>query len=170
NLDYSLQFLGEDHFLGFTGSVSFRSTGVLPVTKVQSMWWMQKGMPERFIWYTGIPPIVGKNPKPEMKRIIEEIDAIKTKGKEAPFPNFDPSILFPQNRSYYTYQGSFTMPPCEECVTWIVMKEPINVDEQQMLKLRSLSSNSAEDPHCPLQDNWRPLQPLNNRMIRSTCQ
>uniref|UniRef100_A0A670YGI0 Carbonic anhydrase n=1 Tax=Pseudonaja textilis TaxID=8673 RepID=A0A670YGI0_PSETE len=113
---------------------------------------------------------VGKNPKPEMKRIIEEIDAIKTKGKEAPFPNFDPSILFPQNRSYYTYQGSFTMPPCEECVTWIVMKEPISVDEQQMLKLRSLSSNSAEDPHCPLQDNWRPLQPLNNRMIRSTCQ
>ncbi|ETE72794.1 Carbonic anhydrase 3, partial [Ophiophagus hannah] len=92
------------------------------------------------------------------------------KGKEAPFPNFDPSILFPQNRSYYTYQGSFTMPPCEECVTWIVMKEPMTVDEQQMLKLRSLSSNSAEDPHCPLQDNWRPLQPLNNRMIRSTCQ
>uniref|UniRef100_A0A8C5SC42 Carbonic anhydrase n=1 Tax=Laticauda laticaudata TaxID=8630 RepID=A0A8C5SC42_LATLA len=113
---------------------------------------------------------VGKNPKPEMKRIIEETDAIKTKGKEAPFPNFDPSILFPQNRSYYTYQGSFTMPPCEECVTWIVMKEPISVDEQQMLKLRSLSSNSAEDPHCPLEDNWRPLQPLNNRMIRSTCQ
>ncbi|XP_058033408.1 carbonic anhydrase 3-like isoform X3 [Ahaetulla prasina] len=98
------------------------------------------------------------------------IIAILMQGKEAPFLNFDPSILFPQNRGYYTYQGSFTTPPCEECVTWIVMKEPINVDEQQMLKLRSLSSNSAEDPHCPLVDNWRPLQPLNTRMIRSTCQ
>ncbi|XP_070605311.1 carbonic anhydrase 3-like [Erythrolamprus reginae] len=113
---------------------------------------------------------VEKNPKPEMKRIIEEIDNIKTKGKEAPFQNFDPSILFPQNRNYFTYQGSFTTPPCEECVTWIIIKEPISVDEQQMLKLRSLSRSSAEDPHCPLVDNWRPLQPLNTRMIRSTCQ
>uniref|UniRef100_A0A8D2IP55 Carbonic anhydrase n=1 Tax=Varanus komodoensis TaxID=61221 RepID=A0A8D2IP55_VARKO len=106
----------------------------------------------------------------QLKRILEEIDAIKTKGKEVPFPNFDPSILFPQNRSYFTYQGSFTTPPCEECVTWILLKEPITVSSDQMLKLRSLSSNSAEDPHCPLVDNWRPLQPLNNRMIRSPCQ
>ncbi|KAH0617597.1 hypothetical protein JD844_016017 [Phrynosoma platyrhinos] len=113
---------------------------------------------------------IGKTPKPEMKRIIEEIDAIKTKGKEVPFLNFDPSILFPQNRSYYTYQGSFTTPPCDECVTWILLKEPIVVSADQMAKLRSLSSNAENEPFCPLEDNWRPLQPINHRMVRSPCQ
>ncbi|XP_028592424.1 carbonic anhydrase 3-like [Podarcis muralis] len=113
---------------------------------------------------------VGKDPKPEMKRILEEMEAIKTKGKEVPFQNFDPSILFPQNRSYFTYQGSFTTPPCDECVTWIILKEPITVSVDQMEKLRSLSSNAAGDPYCALVDNWRPLQPLNNRMVRSPCQ
>ncbi|XP_060631539.1 carbonic anhydrase 3-like [Anolis sagrei] len=113
---------------------------------------------------------VGKTPKPEMKRIIEELDAIKTKGKEVPFPNFDPSILFPQNRNYYTYQGSFTTPPCEECVTWIILKEPLIVSEDQMAKFRTLSCNAANEPFSPLEDNWRPLQPLNHRMIRTTCQ
>ncbi|XP_053106595.1 carbonic anhydrase 3-like [Hemicordylus capensis] len=113
---------------------------------------------------------IGKNAKPEMKRIIEEFPAIRTKGKEAPFQNFDPSILFPQNRGYWTYQGSFTTPPCEECVTWILLKEPMIVSEGQILKLRSLSSNTADEPHCPLVDNWRPLQPLNTRMVRTQCQ
>ncbi|KAJ7338965.1 hypothetical protein JRQ81_012867 [Phrynocephalus forsythii] len=113
---------------------------------------------------------IGKTPKPELKRILEEIDAIKTKGKEVPFSNFDPSILFPQNRAYFTYFGSFTTPPCEECVTWIILKEPIIVSSDQMLKFRSLSSNTAEQPFCPLVDNWRPLQPLNNRMVRTQCE
>ncbi|NXF38882.1 CAH3 anhydrase, partial [Nyctibius bracteatus] len=75
---------------------------------------------------------VGKTPKPEMKRILEEISAIKTKGKEAPFPNFDPSILFPKSRDYWTYHGSFTTPPCEECITWIVLREPIIVSSDQV--------------------------------------
>ncbi|NXF57917.1 CAH3 anhydrase, partial [Ciccaba nigrolineata] len=75
---------------------------------------------------------VGKTPKPEMKRILEEINAIKTKGKEAPFTNFDPSILFPKSHDYWTYHGSFTTPPCEECITWIVLREPIIVSSDQV--------------------------------------
>ncbi|XP_051627657.1 carbonic anhydrase 3-like isoform X2 [Manacus candei] len=74
---------------------------------------------------------VGKTPKPEMKRILEEIDNIKTKGKEAPFQHFDPSILFPKSRDYWTYHGSFTTPPCEECITWILLREPIEVSSDQ---------------------------------------
>ncbi|PKU28794.1 carbonic anhydrase 3 [Limosa lapponica baueri] len=74
---------------------------------------------------------VGKTPKPEMKRILEEIDNIKTKGKEAPFQHFDPSILFPKSRDYWTYHGSFTTPPCEECITWILLREPIEVSADQ---------------------------------------
>ncbi|XP_050747307.1 carbonic anhydrase 3-like isoform X5 [Gymnogyps californianus] len=111
---------------------------------------------------------VGKTPKPEMKRILEEINAIKTKGKEAPFPNFDPSILFPKSHDYWTYHGSFTTPPCEECITWIVLREPIIVSSDQMAKLRSLSRNAENEPDLPLVDNWRPTQPRHFRMVSAS--
>uniref|UniRef100_A0A8C8RLS4 Carbonic anhydrase n=1 Tax=Pelusios castaneus TaxID=367368 RepID=A0A8C8RLS4_9SAUR len=54
------------------------------------------------------------------------------KGKEAPFSNFDPSILFPKSWDYWTYHGSFTTPPCEECVTWILLREPIVISPDQV--------------------------------------
>ncbi|NXA19370.1 CAH3 anhydrase, partial [Ibidorhyncha struthersii] len=111
---------------------------------------------------------VGKTPKPEMKRILEEIDNIKTKGKEAPFQHFDPSILFPKSRDYWTYHGSFTTPPCEECITWILLREPIEVSPDQMAKLRSLSKNSENEPVNPLVDNWRPPQPVKGRIVRAS--
>ncbi|XP_077666189.1 carbonic anhydrase 3-like isoform X1 [Eretmochelys imbricata] len=107
---------------------------------------------------------VGKTPKPEMKRILEEINGIKTKGKEAPFSNFDPSILFPKSWDYWTYHGSLTEPPCDECVTWILLREPIIVSPDQMAKLRSLSINAETEPARPLVDNWRPPQPRHFRM------
>uniref|UniRef100_A0A8C4VGU4 Carbonic anhydrase n=1 Tax=Gopherus evgoodei TaxID=1825980 RepID=A0A8C4VGU4_9SAUR len=113
---------------------------------------------------------VGKTPKPEMKRILEAIDNIKTKGKEAPFQNFDPSILFPKSRDYWTYHGSFTTPPCEECITWILLREPIEVSPDQMAKLRSLSINAETEPARPMVDNWRPPQPLKGRVVKASFQ
>ena len=53
-------------------------------------------------------------------------------GKEAPFTNFDPSCLFPACRDYWTYHGSFTTPPCEECIVWLLLKEPITVSSDQV--------------------------------------
>ncbi|KFO98022.1 Carbonic anhydrase 3 [Calypte anna] len=111
---------------------------------------------------------VGKTPKPEIKRILQAIDNIKTKGKEAPFPHFDPSILFPKSRDYWTYHGSFTTPPCEECITWILLREPIEVSPDQMAKLRSLSKNGENEPESPLVDNWRPPQPVKGRMEKAS--
>lgn len=55
-----------------------------------------------------------------------------SQGKEAPFTKFDPSCLFPACRDYWTYQGSFTTPPCEECIVWLLMKEPITVSSDQV--------------------------------------
>ncbi|OWK04329.1 CA3 [Cervus elaphus hippelaphus] len=63
--------------------------------------------------------------KGEFQLLLDALDKIKTKGKEAPFNNFDPSCLFPACRDYWTYQGSFTTPPCEECIVWLLLKEPI---------------------------------------------
>uniref|UniRef100_A0A8C0H0S1 carbonic anhydrase n=1 Tax=Chelonoidis abingdonii TaxID=106734 RepID=A0A8C0H0S1_CHEAB len=92
------------------------------------------------------------------------------KGKEAPFQNFDPSILFPKSRDYWTYHGSFTTPPCEECITWILLREPIEVSPDQMAKLRSLSINAETEPARPMVDNWRPPQPLKGRVVKASFQ
>ncbi|CAO2579949.1 Carbonic anhydrase 3 [Lemmus lemmus] len=69
--------------------------------------------------------------KGEFQIFLDALDKIKTKGKEAPFTHFDPSCLFPACRDYWTYRGSFTTPPCEECIVWLLLKEPMTVSSDQ---------------------------------------
>ena len=35
--------------------------------------------------------------------------------------------LFPANKSYYSYSGSLTTPPCTEGIIWVVFMQPIAV-------------------------------------------
>lgn len=53
-------------------------------------------------------------------------------GKSSDFTGFDPRGLLPKNLDYWTYPGSLTTPPLLECVTWIVLKEPISVSSEQV--------------------------------------
>lgn len=66
-------------------------------------------------------------------------------GKEAPFTHFDPSCLFPACRDYWTYHGSFTTPPCEECIVWLLLKEPMTVSSDQVSGGRA-SAGRAQRP------------------------
>ena len=45
----------------------------------------------------------------------------------------DLNRLLPEVRSYWTYMGSLTTPPCSEGVLWMVMKQPqqISPDQEQ---------------------------------------
>uniref|UniRef100_A0A3Q1MM44 Carbonic anhydrase n=1 Tax=Bos taurus TaxID=9913 RepID=A0A3Q1MM44_BOVIN len=88
------------------------------------------------------------------------------KGKSTDFPNFDPGSLLPNVLDYWTYPGSLTTPPLLESVTWIVLKEPISVSSQQMLKFRTLNFNAEGEPELLMLANWRPAQPLKNRQVR----
>ena len=66
--------------------------------------------------------------------------------------------LLPANKSaYYTFTGSLTTPPCSEGVTWFVLKSPMTISEQQVLRFARLYSMNA-----------RPTQPLNGREIGAT--
>jgi carbonic anhydrase len=40
--------------------------------------------------------------------------------------------IFAESLSYWTYLGSLTVPPCNESVTWILFKEPVEVSEEQV--------------------------------------
>lgn len=103
-----------------------------------------------------------------LQKILEALHSIKTKGKRAAFANFDPRCLLPGNLDYWTYPGSLTTPPLLECVTWIVLKEPITVSSEQMSHFRRLNFNAEGDPEELMVDNWRPAQPLKNRKIKAS--
>ncbi|XP_073406488.1 carbonic anhydrase 3-like [Dendrobates tinctorius] len=104
----------------------------------------------------------------QLKAILEALDCIKAKGRKAHFTDFDPSILFPSSRDYWTYQGSYTTPPCEECVTWILLREPITASAEQMGKLRSILSTMECEAPVKMVNNYRPTQPLNGREVRAS--
>ena len=80
------------------------------------------------------------------------------KGKtEMPGVMIDVNHLLPADRSYFTYMGSLTTPPCSENVLWFVMKNPIYVSEEQVKNF---------DRIYPM--NARPLQPKGDRLIKET--
>ena len=75
--------------------------------------------------------------------------------------------------SYWTYQGSLTTPPLLESVSWIIFKKPMTVSKEQLDCMRNLKCNgcSASNSNSifddiPMVDNFRPPQPINERVVR----
>ncbi|KAM6900345.1 carbonic anhydrase 1-like [Xenentodon cancila] len=105
---------------------------------------------------------------PNLQKVIDEFTAIKAKGKQTTFANFDPASLLPGCLDYWTYDGSLTTPPLLESVTWIVCKEPISVSPEQMAKFRSLLFSAEGEAECCMVNNYRPPQPLKGRIVRAS--
>ncbi|SMB22324.1 putative carbonic anhydrase [Sterolibacterium denitrificans] len=74
-----------------------------------------------------------------------------------PEVSIDLNGLLPENRTYWTYMGSLTTPPCTENVLWLVLKQPLQVSPEQIAIFSRLYRN-----------NVRPLQPANNRLIKGS--
>lgn len=74
---------------------------------------------------------------------------------QPPSAVIDPATLLPATRSYYTYMGSLTTPPCSEDVLWLVMKQPVQVSLEQINIFSRLYKNNA-----------RPIQPIAGRLIK----
>ncbi|XP_060777341.1 carbonic anhydrase 2-like [Neoarius graeffei] len=105
---------------------------------------------------------------PRLQKVLDALDAIKGKGAQTLFPDFDPTILLPSTLEYWTYDGSLTTPPLLESVTWIVCKKSISVSSAQMEKFRGLCfSAEGEHEYCMV-DNYRPPQPLKDRKVRTS--
>ena len=62
---------------------------------------------------------------------------------------------------FYVYQGSLTTPPCYESVTWFLSSLRLGITQEQLAVLRS----QKVDEHTGLEQNFRPVQPLNGRKI-----
>ncbi|XP_046703794.1 carbonic anhydrase 14 isoform X4 [Silurus meridionalis] len=100
--------------------------------------------------------------------ILNYLNRIRYAGQSTLIPAFDVRTLLPKDLSrYFRYSGSLTTPPCHQSVMWTVFDEKVKVSFSQLLKLETvLYSDSAE--RNPLQDNYRTIQPLNNRTVLSS--
>lgn len=110
---------------------------------------------------------LGKNHK-ELQKLVDTLPSIKHKDTLVEFGSFDPSCLMPTCPDYWTYSGSLTTPPLSESVTWIIKKQPVEVDHDQLEQFRTLLFTSAGEKEKRMVDNFRPLQPLMNRTVRSS--
>ncbi|XP_065670613.1 carbonic anhydrase 1 [Hydra vulgaris] len=93
--------------------------------------------------------------------------------------NISPYFLLSSRvENYYTYSGSLTIPPLSENVTWVLFPDPIQISLDQLKSLNitySVEPNSHSKPiHLTsdgspiITNNSRPVQPLNNRVVRSS--
>ena len=62
------------------------------------------------------------------------------------------ATLLPQTRTFYTYQGSLTTPPCSEIVRWLLLDTTIELSAGQIAAYTAIYANNA-----------RPVQPLGQR-------
>ncbi len=62
----------------------------------------------------------------------------------------DPAGLLPTDRSYWTYMGSLTRPPCTEGVLWFVLQQELSISRASLNAFTSLFPMNArplQDPH-----------------------
>ncbi|XP_009993890.1 PREDICTED: carbonic anhydrase-related protein [Chaetura pelagica] len=112
-----------------------------------------------------------------LKAVTEILQDIQYKGKSKTIPCFNPNSLLPDPllRDYWVYEGSLTIPPCSEGVTWILFRYPLTVSQVQIEEFRRLRTHVKgaellEGCDGILGDNFRPTQPLSDRVIRAAFQ
>jgi carbonic anhydrase len=71
----------------------------------------------------------------------------------------DADELLPADRSYYRFNGSLTTPPCAEGVKWIMLSTPVELSADQLAAFTAIFDN-----------NYRPVQPLNERTFLTSAQ
>jgi carbonic anhydrase len=98
-------------------------------------------------------PVVAGAENPVVKTLWKNIPA---PGKENKVEGvtINPADLLPVDHAFYRFPGSLTTPLCNEVVTWYLMKNPIELSEDQIQEYTRHYHNSA-----------RPIQPLNGRPV-----
>lgn len=69
----------------------------------------------------------------------------------------DLNALLPIDRSYFTYMGSLTTPPCTEGVLWMVLRQPVPMSSEQIGIFSRLYPMNA-----------RPIQSASGRLIKES--
>lgn len=87
-----------------------------------------------------------------LKNIFSDLPG--KEGDKRDVGTIDPSQILPSDKSYFSYMGSLTTPPCSENVKWHEMRKPIDISAAQLAEFRKLYKMNA-----------RPVQSLNGRTV-----
>ena len=94
--------------------------------------------------------------QPEVQQVWNNLPLERNQPLAASTP-LDLSRLLPQDRSYFTYMGSLTEPPCTVGVLWMVMRQPVLLSRDQIAIFAKLHPMNA-----------RPIQPASGRWIKES--
>jgi len=99
--------------------------------------------------------VVPGNPDRTLSKLLKQLP-LKA-GESRPLaPNSFRNIEMKKKLAgYYRYSGSLTSPPCTEGVHWFIMKQLMTMTNSQQQKFKAAIK----------QDNIRPVQPLNARIV-----
>ena len=105
--------------------------------------------------FTVMSVLAKEGQESQLFEFLESFLPIKEAKTKEIHQSLDLTTLFPENKNFYSYNGSLTTPPCTENVNWIIFKDPIIVSLEEVLKLKN---------NMPL-DNYRNEQPINDRSV-----
>lgn len=131
--------LVHQHHDGALAVVGVLMTTKKPVTARKSWWGDDESKPQD---------------NPLIQTLWNNIPLIKQR-IESPGVMINVNQLLPEDKTYFTYMGSLTTPPCSENVLWFVMKNPILVSEEQVKNFGRIYPMNA-----------RPLQPKGDRLVK----
>ncbi|PZN83484.1 MAG: carbonic anhydrase [Candidatus Methylumidiphilus alinenensis] len=101
---------------------------------------------------------------PELQKILDNAPPTGTNViTTIPGVSINPNGLLPANtKSYVTYAGSLTTPPCSEGVNWYVLTNLIQASSAQIAQFQAILQNT---PTIKLQANARNTNLLNGRLV-----
>ena len=83
----------------------------------------------------------GENPL--VQKLWDHLPKEKKKEELLDSVEIDVTGLLPVDRSYYTFPGSLTTPPCSENVAWFVLKHPVVISAAEIEQFGRLYPNNA---------------------------
>jgi carbonic anhydrase len=95
--------------------------------------------------------------QPLIQTVWNNLPLEKNEYVTPPGLTIDLAQLLPADRTYYTYMGSLTTPPCSEGVLWLVLKQPQPISSEQLAIFARLYRHNA-----------RPLQANFGRMVKES--
>jgi carbonic anhydrase len=91
-----------------------------------------------------------------LARVFRSLPAKAGEKIARPGETIDAGALLPADKSFFTYTGSLTTPPCTEGITWYVLKTPIEMSRAQIAAFTKLEH---------LGHTNRPVQGLGGRVV-----
>jgi carbonic anhydrase len=99
----------------------------------------------------------GKADNAAFKPVFDNLPAKRGEPQNPKGVSIDLAKLLPSTLGYYAFAGSLTTPPCSEGVSWMVLRQPVQVSDKQLKQFRRIYAANA-----------RPLQPLNERTLQQS--